>query len=66
MSPEAPPPPLAVTVNEAARMLSVSRTTIYELISAERIQARKLGSRTLIVVASMQRLLEDLPPAVAA
>lgn len=58
--------PLAVTVADAARMLSVSRTTIYELIGGGRLQARKLGSRTLILVASMQQLLDELPPAAAA
>ena len=42
--------PLAVSAQEAARLLSVSKPKIYELMDREDFPAFKLGGRTLISV----------------
>lgn len=55
--------PLAVTVKETQRLLSCCHVTVYNLIGAKRLVARKLGRRTLITTESIQALLTGLPPA---
>ena len=53
--------PLAVNVREACRLTSLSRTTIYKLLTAGQLSAVKAGRRTLILVASIRHLaLENL------
>ena len=42
--------PLAVSAAEAARLLSVSRPKIYELMATPDFPAFKLGGRTLVSV----------------
>jgi len=42
--------PLAVSAAEAARLLSVSKPKIYELMRCDGFPAFKLGGRTLISV----------------
>lgn len=44
------PEPLAVSVSEAARMLGVSRPTVYALIRRADFPSFKVGQRTLISV----------------
>jgi len=39
---------LATTVNEAAKALSLGRTSIYALIKEGRLETVKLGRRTLV------------------
>lgn len=51
--------PLAYSVNDACKVLGLGRTYVYQMISDERLQARKIGKRTLITAASLRRLLED-------
>ena len=46
----------------AAAYCSISRTKLYEFINKE-IPARKLGTRTLILVSDLDRWLEQLPHA---
>lgn len=48
---------LAYSINEAARVLSMGRTSIYALIADGRLEAFKLGRRTLIRAESIQRLV---------
>jgi hypothetical protein len=55
--------PLAVTILEAVRLSGLSRSELYRQLSAGRIRARKSGTRTLIVWASLQAHVEALPPA---
>lgn len=50
---------LAISVNEAARVLGVGRTSLYGMIRDGRIETVKLGRRTLIKTASIRRLVED-------
>ena len=52
---------LAYTVAEAVRVSNVGRSTLYELIRDGRLEARKLGSKTLIPAASLRALLATLP-----
>jgi hypothetical protein len=57
--------PLTVTVKEACRLTGLSVSTIYEKMGAEppQLERRKVGKRTLIVYASLKKLLGlDAPP----
>lgn len=46
---------------EACRLLTCGPTTLYALIRQRRLPARKLGRKTLILRADIDRLLADLP-----
>jgi excisionase family DNA binding protein len=48
---------LAYSINETARTLSLGRTSIYAMIADGRLQAFKLGRRTLIKAESIRRLI---------
>jgi excisionase family DNA binding protein len=50
--------PLAVSVNDAARVLGLGRTSIYAMIGDGRLQTFKLGRRTLIKTASIRRVVD--------
>jgi excisionase family DNA binding protein len=50
--------PLAYSINEAARVTSLSRSRIYQLIAAGTIQTKKLGNRTLVPASSLRALIE--------
>ena len=49
---------LAYSINEAARTLSLGRTSIYSMIADGRLEAFKLGRRTLIKADSIRRLVD--------
>jgi excisionase family DNA binding protein len=49
--------PLAVSINDAARVLGLGRTSIYAMIGDGRLEAFKLGRRTLVKVDSIRRLV---------
>lgn len=48
---------LAYSINETARTLSLGRTSIYAMIADKRLEAFKLGRRTLIRAESIRRLV---------
>lgn len=48
---------LAYSINETARTLSLGRTSIYAMIADGRLDAFKLGRRTLIPAESIKRLV---------
>ena len=48
---------LAVSINDAAKALGLGRTSIYALIADKRLDAFKLGRRTLIRADSVRRLV---------
>jgi excisionase family DNA binding protein len=48
---------LAISINDAARALSLGRTSIYAMIGDGRLEAFKLGRRTLIKAESVRRLV---------
>jgi excisionase family DNA binding protein len=49
--------PLAISIKETAKTLSLGRTSIYALIAKGRLEAFKVGRRTLVRVESIQRLV---------
>ncbi len=49
--------PIAASINETAKALSLGRTSIYQLIREGRLETVKLGRRTLVKVDSIRRLL---------
>ena len=52
-----PPDPLAYSIHDACRVSSLGRTRVYSLISEGRLEARKVGKRTLIPDASLRALI---------
>ena len=53
---------LAMSVAEAALEAGVERDHIYGAIREKRLDARKLGRRTIITYDSLERFLQELPP----
>ena len=51
--------PIATSVNDAAKALSLGRTSIYALIKEGKLETVKLGRRTLIKTASIRRLIGE-------
>ncbi|HEY7781310.1 MAG TPA: helix-turn-helix domain-containing protein [Ktedonobacterales bacterium] len=49
----APEPPVLVTVDEAARRLSIGRTAAYLLVLKGELQSVKIGRARRVVVASL-------------
>jgi len=54
---------IAHTIADAAKVSGIGRTTLYELIGAGKIEARKAGNRTLIPAESLRSYIASLPPA---
>lgn len=50
--------PIAYSIADACRVTSIGRTRLYQLISEGRLEARKIGKRTLIPAASLRRLID--------
>ncbi|MCC6478320.1 MAG: helix-turn-helix domain-containing protein [Sphingomonadaceae bacterium] len=50
--------PICVRVNDAARMIGVGRTKLYELIACGELETIKIGKATRITTASLHRLVE--------
>jgi excisionase family DNA binding protein len=53
------------SIRETRTLLSVSHAQLYRLINAGRLDARKIGSRTLIPAESIEQFLAGLPRLVA-
>jgi excisionase family DNA binding protein len=49
--------PLALSINDTARALSLGRTSIYAMIADGRLEAFRLGRRRLIRMESIRRLI---------
>lgn len=49
--------PICVRTNEAAQMIGVGRTKLYELIAAGEIDTIKLGKSTRVTTASLHDLV---------
>ncbi len=49
---------LAVSINDTAKALGLGRTSIYQLIAEGKLEAFKLGRRTLVRVDSIRRLVD--------
>lgn len=57
--------PLAVSTTEAARLLGVSRPTLYTLLNREDFPSFHVGNRVLVSVAGLQEWIERQTKAVA-
>jgi hypothetical protein len=64
----APPASAATTADralfsprETEQILGISHATLYRLIAAGRLDARKLDNKTCIVAESISRLIAELP-----
>jgi excisionase family DNA binding protein len=53
--------PIAYRPRDAALVLGVSRSRLYELIAAGEITARKCGAATLIPRSELERFINELP-----
>ncbi len=51
------PEPLAYSVAEAIRVSSIKKTRLYALIKEGRLEARKIGKRTIIPASSLRALI---------
>ena len=58
MSGHQPVEPICVRVNDAAHMIGVGRTKLYELISSGELEVVRFGKATRITTASLHRLVE--------
>jgi len=58
--------PIAISINDAAKVLGLGRTSIYAMIADGRLEAFKVGRRKLVRVESIKRLVAkpeyDGPP----
>jgi excisionase family DNA binding protein len=50
--------PLAVTVEQAGRLLGISRNLAYQLARERKIPTVKLGRRLLVPIKELEKLLE--------
>jgi excisionase family DNA binding protein len=50
---------LLVSITDAAKALSLGRTSIYDLIRSGELETRKMGRRRLITAKSLRRLADD-------
>jgi len=57
------PDTISHTIADAVKISGLGRTMLYELIGAGKIEARKAGNRTLILVASLRAYIASLPMA---
>jgi excisionase family DNA binding protein len=57
MSGHQPIEPICVRINDAARMIGVGRTKLYELISSGELETVKIGKATRVTTASLNELV---------
>jgi excisionase family DNA binding protein len=55
--------PLLLTIAEACRIIGIRRSSLYREFSAGRIQAVKVGKRTLVPMSQLKDWLAKLRPA---
>lgn len=53
--------PLAITIDEAARRLGISRTTAYSRAKDGTLPVRRLGSRWLVSVKALEKMMDIEP-----
>ena len=52
--------PICITAEEAANVLGIGRTFVYQLLASGRIESVKLGRRRLIPRDALDRLVAEL------
>ncbi|EAP90248.1 hypothetical protein OA2633_08539 [Oceanicaulis sp. HTCC2633] len=57
MSGEQTVEPICVRINEAARMIGIGRTKLYELISTGELETVKIGKATRVTTSSLHDLV---------
>ena len=57
MTTSPPVDPICVRINDAARMIGVGRTKLYDLIAGGGVETVKLGKSTRVITASLHRLV---------
>lgn len=62
MSGHQPVEPICVRINDAARMIGVGRTKLYELISSGELETVKIGKATRVTTASLHELVRRKLP----
>jgi hypothetical protein len=55
--------PLVYGRADAQRIIQVGPTKFYELVKAGSLDARKIGSKTVVTAASIRRFVDSLPRA---
>ena len=58
MSDHQPIEPICVRINDAARMIGIGRTKLYELIAKGEIETVKIGKATRVTTASLHGLVD--------
>ena len=58
MSGYPPVEPICVRIDDAARMIGVGRTKLYELIATGELEAVKIGKATRVTTASLQKFVK--------
>jgi excisionase family DNA binding protein len=58
MSDHQPIEPICVRINDAARMIGVGRTKLYELIATGELETVKIGKATRVTTASLHGLID--------
>jgi excisionase family DNA binding protein len=52
---------LLYTINQCCRLAAIGRTKLYELIARGDIPIRKIGKKTLVAAADLERWADRLP-----
>ena len=52
-----------LSIAEACEIAGVGKTKLYQAIKERKLRARKLGTRTIILRADLQKFLASLPTA---
>ena len=53
--------PLAISINETAKALGIGRSSVYVLLKSGKLDAFKIGRRTLLTTESVKRLAQTRP-----
>jgi excisionase family DNA binding protein len=48
-------------IADACARLSIKRTQFYKLVAAGKLDARKMGAKTVVTGSSVQRFIDSLP-----
>jgi excisionase family DNA binding protein len=55
--------PIAVSIDTAAKMIGLGRTSFYKLMSSGKVEAIRCGGRVLVPVSQLLALIERSPTA---